>query len=76
MVSNLSRFRLEVSFELTGLREKLQQLEVKPEADAVEIGKQLQTSVVFCPQSICSIQDVKLIVKARKTKILKLSTTF
>ncbi|MEQ2183186.1 hypothetical protein GOODEAATRI_030106 [Goodea atripinnis] len=65
LVSNLSRCILEVSFELTGDREHLQQLEVKPQAGPVEIGKQLQVSVFFCPQTVWNLQDVRLIVKAR-----------
>ncbi|MED6284836.1 hypothetical protein CHARACLAT_022950 [Characodon lateralis] len=65
LVSNLSRFILEVSFELTGDREHLQLLEVKPQDGAVEIGKQLQVSVFFCPQTVWNLQDVRLIVKAR-----------
>ncbi|XP_047205151.1 hydrocephalus-inducing protein homolog isoform X6 [Girardinichthys multiradiatus] len=65
LVSNLSRFILEVSFELTGDREHLQQLEVKPQAGAVEIGKQLQVSVFFCPQTVWNLQDVQLIVKVK-----------
>ncbi|KAM4554444.1 hydrocephalus-inducing protein homolog [Fundulus diaphanus] len=65
LISNLSRFTLETSFELMGLREQLQQLELKPQTGAVEVGKQLQASVSFSPQSICNLQDVKLIVKVK-----------
>ncbi|XP_015258081.1 PREDICTED: hydrocephalus-inducing protein homolog [Cyprinodon variegatus] len=65
LVSNLSRSILEVSFELTGPREKLQYLEVKPQSDAVQVGKQLQASMFFCPQSLCNLHDVKLIVKVK-----------
>ncbi|XP_038153742.1 hydrocephalus-inducing protein homolog [Cyprinodon tularosa] len=65
LVSNLSRSILEVSFELTGPRKKLQYLEVKPQSDAVQVGKQLQASVFFCPQSLCNLHDVKLIVKVK-----------
>ncbi|KAM4733696.1 hydrocephalus-inducing protein homolog isoform 3-T4 [Anableps anableps] len=65
LVSNLSRVRLEVSFELMGVREQFQQLKVKPQTGAVEIGKQRQASVFFCPQNICNLHDVRLIVKVK-----------
>ncbi|XP_027883649.1 hydrocephalus-inducing protein homolog isoform X2 [Xiphophorus couchianus] len=63
LVFNLSRFTLEVSFELSGLREKLQQLEVNPLNDVVPVGKELKVSMVFSPKSLCNLCGVKLIVK-------------
>ncbi|XP_043979545.1 hydrocephalus-inducing protein homolog [Gambusia affinis] len=65
LVFSLSRFRLEVSFELTGLREKLQQLEVDPLNGVVPIGKELKASVVFSPKSFCNLRGVKLIVRVK-----------
>uniref|UniRef100_A0A3Q2PEK1 HYDIN axonemal central pair apparatus protein n=1 Tax=Fundulus heteroclitus TaxID=8078 RepID=A0A3Q2PEK1_FUNHE len=67
-----SVFTLETSFELTGVREQLQHLELKPQTGAVEVGKQLQASVSFSPQTICNLQDVKLIVKLGPTFTLSI----
>ncbi|XP_047451812.1 hydrocephalus-inducing protein homolog [Mugil cephalus] len=65
LVSNLARFILEVSFDLTGPQELLQHLEAKPQKAAIEIGQQLQLSLFFCPQSICNLQDVRLNIKVK-----------
>ncbi|XP_008409888.1 hydrocephalus-inducing protein homolog isoform X2 [Poecilia reticulata] len=65
LVFNLSRFRLEASFELTGLGEKLQQLKVNPLNGVIQIGKELKVSVVFSPKSVCNLRGVKLIVRVK-----------
>lgn len=65
LMSNFARFILEVNFELTGPAEFLQDLETKPQTAVVEVGKQLQASLLFCPRSICILQDVRLDVKVR-----------
>ncbi|XP_073328914.1 hydrocephalus-inducing protein homolog [Pagrus major] len=65
LVSNLARFSLEVNFDLSGPREVLQFLEAKPHNAALEAGKQLQASLLFCPRSVCNLQDVKLSIKVK-----------
>ncbi|TMS05303.1 Hydrocephalus-inducing protein-like protein [Larimichthys crocea] len=65
LVSNLARFSLEVNFELTGPSELLQHLEVRPQNATAEVEKQLQSSLFFCPQSICNLQDVRLSIKVK-----------
>uniref|UniRef100_A0A8D3BS88 HYDIN axonemal central pair apparatus protein n=1 Tax=Scophthalmus maximus TaxID=52904 RepID=A0A8D3BS88_SCOMX len=63
LVSNLARFSLEVNFDLTGPSELLQHLEAKPQHATVEVGEQLQSLLVFCPQVKCNLHDVRLSVK-------------
>lgn len=65
LVTNLARFSLQVSFDLTGPSELLQHLEAQPQNATVEVRKQLQWSLVFCPRSICNLQDVRLSIKVR-----------
>ncbi|XP_061578790.1 hydrocephalus-inducing protein homolog [Cololabis saira] len=65
LISNLSRFILEVNFKVTGPKELLQHMKTEPESATVEVGKQLQSSVSFCPLSICNLQNVTLIVKVK-----------
>ncbi|XP_027128846.1 hydrocephalus-inducing protein homolog isoform X3 [Larimichthys crocea] len=65
LVSNLARFSLEVNFDLTGPSELLQHLEVRPQNATAEVEKQLQSSLFFCPQSICNLQDVRLSIKVK-----------
>lgn len=70
LVSNLARFSLEVNFDLTGPSELLQHLEVRPQNATAEVEKQLQSSLFFCPQSICNLQDVRLSIKVRSLSSL------
>ncbi|XP_070763174.1 hydrocephalus-inducing protein homolog [Enoplosus armatus] len=65
LVSNLARFSLEVNFELTGPSELLKLLEAKPQNATIEVGRQLQSSLFFCPRSICNLQDVRLSIKVK-----------
>ncbi|XP_034061831.1 LOW QUALITY PROTEIN: hydrocephalus-inducing protein homolog [Gymnodraco acuticeps] len=65
LVSNLARLNLDVSFDLTGPSELLQHLQVKPQHDAIEVGKQLQSSLFFCPRSICNLRDVRLSIRVK-----------
>ncbi|XP_059190373.1 hydrocephalus-inducing protein homolog [Centropristis striata] len=65
LVSNLSRFSLEVTFDLTGPSELLQHLQAKPQNDTIEVGKQLQPALFFSPRSICNLQDVSLSIKVK-----------
>ncbi|KAM9351908.1 hydrocephalus-inducing protein homolog [Symphorus nematophorus] len=65
LVSNLAKLRLEVNFDLTGPGELLQYLQVKPQNATIEVGKQLQSSLFFCPWSICNLQDVRLSIKVK-----------
>ncbi|XP_075327326.1 hydrocephalus-inducing protein homolog [Odontesthes bonariensis] len=65
LVSNVARFILEVNFELTGPRELLQHLEAKPQNATIDVGKQLQWSLFFSPQSVCNLHDVSLNVKVK-----------
>lgn len=63
LVSNLSRFILEVNFELTGPKALQQHLVTKTQNAAIDAGKQLQSSLCFSPQCICNLKDVKLNIK-------------
>lgn len=65
LLTNLARFSLEVDFELSGPSELLEYLEAKPQNATTEVGKQLQLSLSFSPQSICNLQDVTLNMKVR-----------
>ncbi|KAF3689156.1 Hydrocephalus-inducing protein Hy-3 [Channa argus] len=65
VVSCLARFNLVVNFEITGPSELLQHLEAKPQNAVIEVGKQLQSSLFFHPQSICKLQDVRLSIKVK-----------
>ncbi|XP_042266839.1 hydrocephalus-inducing protein homolog isoform X2 [Thunnus maccoyii] len=65
LVSSLARFNLEVNFDLAGPSELLQHLEAKPQNATIEVGKQLQSSLFFCPRNICNLQDVKLSIKVK-----------
>ncbi|XP_030613884.1 hydrocephalus-inducing protein homolog isoform X2 [Archocentrus centrarchus] len=65
LVSNLSRFILEVNFELTGSRALQQHLVTQPQNASIEAGKQLQSSLCFSPQSICKLKDIKLNIKVK-----------
>ncbi|KAM7413943.1 hypothetical protein PAMA_018980 [Pampus argenteus] len=65
LVSSLARFSLEVNFDLAGPSELLQHLEAKPQSATIEVGKQLQSSLFFCPGNICNLQDVKLSIKVK-----------
>ncbi|XP_035521672.1 hydrocephalus-inducing protein homolog [Morone saxatilis] len=65
LVSNLARCSLEVNFELTGPSKLLQHLEAKPQNATVDFEEQLQLSLLFCPQNICNLQDVRLNIKVQ-----------
>ncbi|KAM7396206.1 hypothetical protein PAMP_019263 [Pampus punctatissimus] len=65
LVSSLARFTLEVNFDLAGSDEQLQHLEAKPQNATIEVGKQLQSSLFFCPRNICNLQDVKLSIRVK-----------
>ncbi|XP_029289106.1 hydrocephalus-inducing protein homolog [Cottoperca gobio] len=65
LVSNLARFSLEVNFDLKGPSELLQHLQAKPQNDTVEVGKQLQSSLSFCPRGLCNLRDVRLSIKVK-----------
>ncbi|KAK2841889.1 hypothetical protein Q5P01_012089 [Channa striata] len=65
VVSSLARFSLVVNFEITGPSELLHHLEAKPQHAVIEVGKQLQSSLFFHPQSICKLQDVRLSIKVK-----------
>ncbi|XP_053175951.1 hydrocephalus-inducing protein homolog [Scomber japonicus] len=65
LVSNQAKFSLEVNFDLAGPSELLQHLDAKPQNTSIEVGKQLQSSLFFCPRNICNLQDVKLSIKVK-----------
>lgn len=67
LVSNLAKFSLDVNFEVTGPSELLQHLEAKPQNAVIEVGKQLKLPLVFYPQNICNLQDIKLRIKVRRS---------
>lgn len=66
LVSNLSRFILEVNFELMGPKALQQHLVTKTQNAAIDAGKQLQSSLCFFPQCICNLKDVKLNIKVKR----------
>ncbi|KAI3370851.1 hypothetical protein L3Q82_007368 [Scortum barcoo] len=65
LVSNLARFSMEVNFDLTGPSELLQHMEAKPQNSTIEVGRQLQLSLLFSPRGICNLQDVRLSIKVK-----------
>ncbi|XP_076588631.1 hydrocephalus-inducing protein homolog [Chaetodon auriga] len=65
LVSNLARVSLEVNFDLTGSSELLQHLEAEPQNATIEVGRKLQSSLFFCPQSPCNLQDIRLSIKVK-----------
>ncbi|XP_025759455.1 hydrocephalus-inducing protein homolog isoform X1 [Oreochromis niloticus] len=69
LVSNLSRFILEVNFELTGPKALQHHLVTKTQNAAIGAGKQLQSSLCFFPQCICNLKDVKLNIKVKRGPI-------
>ncbi|XP_034542457.1 hydrocephalus-inducing protein homolog isoform X2 [Notolabrus celidotus] len=65
LVSHPARFSLGMTFDLSGPSELLQHLEAKPQNATLEFGKQLQTSLIFCPRNICNLEDVRLSIKVK-----------
>nr|XP_020443912.1 hydrocephalus-inducing protein-like isoform X2 [Monopterus albus] len=65
LVSNLARFSLEVTFDVTGPSKLLKHLDAKPQNAVVEVGKQLRWSLSFYPRSNCNLQDVRLNIKVK-----------
>lgn len=65
LLTNLARFSLDVSLDVTGPCELLQYLEATPKKATTEIGKQLQLSLSFCPRNVCNLQNVVLSIKVR-----------
>ncbi|XP_029378255.1 hydrocephalus-inducing protein homolog [Echeneis naucrates] len=65
LVSNMARFSLEVNFDLTGPSELQKHLEAKPQNATIEVGKQLESSLFFCPRSDCNLHNVKLSIKVK-----------
>uniref|UniRef100_A0A8D0AXJ9 HYDIN axonemal central pair apparatus protein n=1 Tax=Sander lucioperca TaxID=283035 RepID=A0A8D0AXJ9_SANLU len=43
----------------------LQHLQAKPQNDTIEVGKQLRSSLFFCPRSVCNLRDVRLSIKVK-----------
>ncbi|XP_041651130.1 hydrocephalus-inducing protein homolog [Cheilinus undulatus] len=64
-VSHPAKFNLELKFDITGPSELLQYLEAKPQNAIIECGNQLQSSLFFCPRSICNLKDARLSVKVK-----------
>lgn len=65
LLTNLARFSLDVSLDVTGPCELLQYLEATPKKATTDIGKQLQLSLSFCPRNVCNLQNVILSIKVR-----------
>ncbi|KAJ0029583.1 hypothetical protein NQD34_004580, partial [Periophthalmus magnuspinnatus] len=65
LVSNLAKCELDITFDIAGPSELLQHLKAEPKHATVEVGKQLQLSLFFCPLSICNLRDVKLSIKVK-----------
>ncbi|XP_028313928.1 hydrocephalus-inducing protein homolog [Gouania willdenowi] len=64
-VTNLARFNQEVDIELSGPKELLQYLQAKPQNALVNVGEQLETSLFFCPGSVCILKDITMIVRVK-----------
>ncbi|XP_039456431.1 hydrocephalus-inducing protein homolog [Oreochromis aureus] len=69
LVSNLSKFILEVNFELTGPKALQHHLVTKTQNAAIDAGKQLQSSLCFFPGCISNLKDIKLNIKVKRGPI-------
>lgn len=67
LLTNQSKFSMDVTFELTGSPNLLQHLRAEPPNAAVDVGAQLQTSLLFSPKGFCNLQEVKLRIKVGDT---------
>lgn len=67
LVTNHGRFDLQVKFELTGPNKLLQHLKADTSTAALAVGDQLESALIFSPQSKCDLQDVRLSIKVRAT---------
>lgn len=67
LLTNQSKFSMDVNFELTGNINLLQHLKADYPNAVIEVGNHLQTSLVFSPKGFCDIQDVSLRIKVRET---------
>ncbi|XP_072290521.1 hydrocephalus-inducing protein homolog [Eucyclogobius newberryi] len=65
LISNLARCELNITFNVAGPRNLVQHLKAKPKHATVEVGKQLQLSLSFCPLSVCNLQDIRLSIKVK-----------
>lgn len=54
---------MDVNFELTGNVNLLQHLKAEHQNAVINVGKHLQTSLLFSPKGICNLQDVILRIK-------------
>eukprot|EP00066_Takifugu_rubripes_P027985 XP_011617251.1 PREDICTED: hydrocephalus-inducing protein homolog [Takifugu rubripes] len=65
LLTNQSKFSMDVTFELAGSTNLLQHLRAEPPNAAVDVGAHLQTSLLFSPKGFCNLQDVKLRIKVK-----------
>lgn len=63
LVSNLAKRDLDITFDIAGPSNLLQHLKTEPKHATVQVGKQLQLSLFFCPLSICNLQEIRLNIK-------------
>lgn len=76
LLTNQSKFTMDVTFELTGSTNLLQHLRVEPPNAAVDVGAHLQTSLLFSPKGFCNLQGVKLRIKVREGFPFYIDRTF
>ncbi|KAK7891948.1 hypothetical protein WMY93_023911 [Mugilogobius chulae] len=65
LVSNLAKCKLDITCDIAGPTNQLQHLKAEPKHATLEVGKQLQISIFFCPLNICNLQDVKLSIMVK-----------
>lgn len=68
LLTNQSKFDMDVSFELTGNVNLLQHLKAEHQNAVIDVGNHLQTSLMFSPKGICDLQDVSLRIKVRRAE--------
>lgn len=63
LLTNQSKFRMDVALELTGNVNLLQHLKAEQHQAVVDVDGRLQTSLLFSPRGVCCLQDVSLKIK-------------
>lgn len=56
---------MDVNFELTGNVNLLQHLKADHQNAVIDVGNNLQTSLLFSPKGFCNLQDCNLRIKVR-----------
>lgn len=66
LLTNQSKFRMDVNYELTGNVNLLQYLKADHQNVVIDVENHLQTSLLFSPKGFCNLQDVNLKIKVRE----------